>query len=156
MTEEIHLVTRSLYEEDFNLWLQATAERLKAGKFDELDIENLVEEIESMGKSDRRALRSYLEGIIEHLLKLAYWDSERERNRNHWINEIITFRRNLEMILDDSPSLVPYLEEIFASSYAATVKQVRKSFKLDVPSQCPFTLSQIIDIDWFPIETEED
>jgi hypothetical protein len=108
-----------------------------------------------MGKSDRRALRSYLERIIEHLLKLAYWDSERERNQNHWINEIITFRRNLALILDDSPSLVPYLEEIFPSSYEATVKQVKKSFKLDVPLESPFTLSQVIDRDWLPSETEE-
>ncbi|MBR8830060.1 MAG: hypothetical protein N5P05_003282 [Chroococcopsis gigantea SAG 12.99] len=156
MTAEIHLPTKSLYEEDFNLWLSATAEQLRAGRFDEIDLENLIEEIQSMGRSDRRFLESYLENIIEHLLRLAYWDSERERNRNHWIHEIVTFRNSLAKILKDSPSLLPYLEENFLPIYASTAKKVKKSFKLDVPLQSPFTIEEVIDPDWFPIDIEND
>ncbi|MDV3002933.1 MAG: hypothetical protein N5P05_004588 [Chroococcopsis gigantea SAG 12.99] len=156
MTAKIHLPTQSLYDQDFNLWLSATAEQLREGRFDEIDVENLIEEIESMGNSDRRALESYLENIIEHLLKLAYWDSERERNRNHWMKEIVAFRKSLARILRDSPSLKPYLEEIFHPIYADTAKDVSKFLKLKVPGECPFTIFQVLDRDWFPIDIEDD
>jgi hypothetical protein len=109
-----------------------------------------------MGGRDRRSLESYLENILEHLLKLAYWDSERERNKSHWIHEIVNFRNRLERILRDSPSLLPYLEEKFHTVYASAAKGVKKSFKLNVPSECPFTIAQALDPDWFPIDIEDE
>ncbi len=156
MTTKIHLPTQSLYDQDFNLWLSATAEQLREGRFEEIDIENLIEEIESMGRSERRSLESYLENIIEHLLKLAYWDCEREQNQSHWIKETLTFRNSLARILRDSPSLKPYLEENFLPIYISTAKGVKKSFKLNVPSESPFTLEQVVNPEWFPISIEDD
>ena len=62
----------NIYEKDFNLWVQEQAEALKARQFTRLDYENLIEEIEDMSKSEKRSLESYLERLIEHILKLKY------------------------------------------------------------------------------------
>jgi hypothetical protein len=63
----------SLYAQDFYLWLQTTANLLESNKLDELDIENLLEEIKSMGRSEKKELKSRLITLIEHILKLEYW-----------------------------------------------------------------------------------
>jgi len=78
----------ALYEEDFVLWTEKTAELLKRKEFDLVDWENLIEEVECMGKSDRRAVESLLTQLLIHLLKLSYWESEKERNARHWLEEI--------------------------------------------------------------------
>jgi len=64
----------ALYEEDFVLWTEKTAELLKRKEFDRVDWENLIEEVECMGKSERQAITSLLTVLIEHLLKLSYWE----------------------------------------------------------------------------------
>ncbi|MDJ0565985.1 MAG: DUF29 domain-containing protein, partial [Microcystis sp. M49629_WE12] len=87
MTRATETATLTLYEEDFYLWLKTTAEQLKKGQFAEVDLDNLIEEIESMGRSERHALKSLLTRLLEHLLKLTYWQSERDRNGNHWNGE---------------------------------------------------------------------
>jgi hypothetical protein len=97
MAVETALSMKALYDQDFVLWASKTAELLKLKKFDEVDWENLIEEVECMGKSDRRAVESLLTQLIEHLFKLAYHKSERERERNvcHWVGEIASFRTQL-------------------------------------------------------------
>ncbi|MBV9390199.1 MAG: DUF29 domain-containing protein [Chroococcidiopsidaceae cyanobacterium CP_BM_ER_R8_30] len=70
--------TSPLYEQDFYLWLQQIAQLLKVRNFEEVDWDNLIEEIESMGRSEKRELKSRLIVLIEHLLKLMYWEAERE------------------------------------------------------------------------------
>ncbi|BAZ43928.1 hypothetical protein NIES4102_09310 [Chondrocystis sp. NIES-4102] len=69
----------ALYNQDFNLWIQKTVSDLKNKDMKAIDWSNLIDEIEGMGKSERRALQSYLERLIEHLLKLKYWTTERDR-----------------------------------------------------------------------------
>ncbi|MBR8832326.1 MAG: hypothetical protein N5P05_002270 [Chroococcopsis gigantea SAG 12.99] len=156
MTAEIHLPTQSLYDQDFHLWLWATAEQLRQRQFDEVDLENLIEEIESMGNERKNAVRSFLRLILEHLLKVAYWESERDYNLNHWVGEILNFRYQLQEELETSPSLKNYLQEIFDSTYPKAAKRVMREFKFKVPNQCPFTLDQVLDPDWFPIDIEDD
>lgn len=111
-----HPPTQTLYERDYVLWLETIAEQLRQGKLADGDLENLIEEIESMGRSERQAIESLLIVLLVHLLKLAYWESERERNANHWITEITTFRVQIKKRLANSPSLKPYLNEIFSES----------------------------------------
>ena len=79
----------ALYNRDFNLWIQKTVSDLKSKDMNAINWENLIDEIEGMGRSDRRALQSYLERLIEHLLKLKYWDAERDRCEKGWKIEII-------------------------------------------------------------------
>jgi hypothetical protein len=71
MTRSTETATPTLYEEDFYLWLKTTAEQLKKGQFAEVDLDNLIEEIESMGRSERHALKSLLTRLLEHLPEMS-------------------------------------------------------------------------------------
>ena len=107
----------SLYESDFYQWVQLTAEALKAKAFEQVDWDNVIEEIESMGRSERRELKSRIIVLLEHLLKLEYWISERTLNERGWRNTIIEQRRQIQLVLDDSPSLKPMLTDIYLDAY---------------------------------------
>lgn len=107
----------SLYESDFYQWVQQTAGALKAKAFDQVDWDNVIEEIESMGRSERRELKSRLIVLLEHLLKLRYWASERTSNERGWRNTIIEQRRQIQLVLDDSPSLRALLNDLYADAY---------------------------------------
>ncbi|MDM3855406.1 MAG: DUF29 domain-containing protein, partial [Aphanizomenon gracile PMC649.10] len=86
---------KQLYELDDSQWLEETIKLLKNHKFQELDLENLIWELEDLGKRDKNAVASLLEQIIRHLLLLQYWTSESENNTVHWQGEIYTFRTQL-------------------------------------------------------------
>ncbi len=75
---------KELYEIDDYLWIQETVELLKQKRLDELDLENLIEELEDLGRERKLAMASLLQQVIIHLLLLDYWDSEYERNHRHW------------------------------------------------------------------------
>jgi Domain of unknown function DUF29 len=100
-----------LYEGDFNLWLEELAIAIKNRDIGNMDWDNLLVEIEDMGASQKRALRSYINRLVEQILKLKYWTNERDRNRNNWRIEVTNFRREAKSILEDSPSLKNYLTE---------------------------------------------
>lgn len=74
MTVKTLQSTQALYEQDYHLWLQTTIEQLRQSQFSLVDWENLIEELESMGRSDKRAMINLLTRLLEHLLKLAYWE----------------------------------------------------------------------------------
>ena len=86
---------KQLYETDDYLWLLATIELLKQGRFDEVDLENLIEELEDLGNEKKNAVESLLQQIIRHLLLYQYWTIEVERNSGHWQAEIYSFRDQL-------------------------------------------------------------
>jgi hypothetical protein len=73
--------------------------------------------LESIGRREKRSLKSFLIKLLEHLLKLQYWSAERDRNEGHWKGEIRTFRREIQDELTDSPSLQPYVLEVFDECY---------------------------------------
>jgi hypothetical protein len=146
-------MNNNLYEQDYYLWLEKTTSLLENRQFSELDLENLIEEISSMGKSEKRSLESYLIKLLEHLLKLTYWQSERNYNERVWRNEIRNFRRAIQKILTDSPSLKPYLAEIFDECY----QEARISFielsgvDENLVSSTPIgTREQVLDNSWVP------
>jgi len=144
---------KTLYEQDYYLWIEKTISLLENHQFSDLDLDNLIEEISDMGKSQRQSLKSYLTRLLEHLLKLAYWQSELEYNQRGWKNEIRNFRLRIQQIIEDSPSLKPYLSEIFSPCY----QNARKLF-LDLSgmaenlvSLAPIcTIEQALNEDWFP------
>jgi len=92
----------SLYERDFYLWLQTTINLLKEGKFSEIDLENLLEELESMGRSDKNALKSNLRVLLMHLLKYKY---QPEKRTNSWVYTIREHRKRIRDTFKTSPSL---------------------------------------------------
>ncbi len=154
MTAKTYPFSSVLYEQDYALWLEETAQQLKQKKFSFVDLENLIEEIESMGRSERRAVESLLINILVHLFKLAYWESERDRNANHWVMEITTFRISIKERLADSPSLKSYYYNNFEKCYKNAIKIVTKKGIIDpslIPSTPFVTPEQALDDDWFPI-----
>ncbi len=153
MTTQTHPTSQTLYERDYALWLETTIEQLRQGKFSVLDLENLIEELESMGRSDRRDAESLLTRLFEHLLKLSYWELEREYNQRGWKVEIRNFRLQINNLLEDSPSLKSYLEKIFEKSYNNARKMLIDATGLDAtnfPTSAIATLNEALDEDWFP------
>ncbi len=134
----------SLYDQDFYLWTQATAQKLKEGKFNELDIPNLVEEVESMGRSERRELKSRLIVLLMHLLK---WEYQPEKRSQSWRSTIVEQRICIEELIEDSPSLQPLISELFDACYqkarqkAADETGIKLTF---FPQESPFTLEDVL------------
>ncbi|WAS04565.1 DUF29 domain-containing protein [Gloeomargaritales cyanobacterium VI4D9] len=140
----------NLYEQDFYLWLEETAELLKTGKFEKLDIENLIEEIESMGRSEKQALRSNLEVILMHLLKYKY---QPEKRSNSWRYTLLEHRRRLQDIFQFSPSLRRYFLETFPYCYQGARKLASVETEMAIttfPLASPFTPEQVLDEDFLP------
>ena len=128
---------QNLYEQDFVAWCEATVARLKAGQLDQLDIENLIEEVDSLGKRDRRELTSRLRVLLAHLLKRLYVDMP--ENFNGWELTIVEQRKQIQALLKDSPSLRPYLAEIVADVYLDSLDLVSIEYKQVVfPETCHF------------------
>lgn len=147
----------SLYETDYQLWLDQTVEQLRSHDFSNLDLDNLIEEIESLGKSDKRAISSYLMRLCEHFLKIKYWESERNACFRGWDLEVANFRLQIQSILDDSPSLKNYLRANFVREYKNGRKLFLKESRLDanlIPEAPSFTIEQVLDEDWLPWRPE--
>jgi hypothetical protein len=145
---EVNKKLNTLYEKDYYQWLRQTATLLKKKDFTELDLENLIEEIESLGKSEKRAIRSNLVVLILHLLK---WRYQPEKQSRSWKSSIREHRRRIEYLLIDSPSLKNYLPEILASCYLAAKKQASDETGLSViafPEECPFSVVECLDEDF--------
>jgi len=115
-------MTSSLYETDYYLWLKTTVHHLRDRDFSAIEWENLIEELESIGKSEKRALQSLLTRLLEHLFKLAYWESEKARSGNHWASEIVNFRDQIQAYLKDSPSLRSQLPILYDISLRIRLK----------------------------------
>ncbi|MBX9258883.1 DUF29 domain-containing protein [Desmonostoc muscorum CCALA 125] len=139
-----------LYEQDFYLWIQTTAELLKQKNFTQLDLENLIEEIQTMGRSEKKALRSNLEVVLMHLLKYNY---QAEKRSGSWRATIREHRKRLKEALEESPSLKPYFDEVFRQCYDDARLMAADETELAVatfPEQSPFTPEQILDRDFLP------
>ncbi|HAC63977.1 MAG TPA: DUF29 domain-containing protein [Cyanothece sp. UBA12306] len=139
-----------LYETDFNLWIEQTVNHLKKGDLGALDLDNLIEEISDMGRNNRREVFSRLKVLLMHLLK---WKYQQGKRTNSWINTIDEQREQLELIVKDSPSLKPYLAEIFPDCYQKARRAAVNETNLPkqaFPVDCPFTQDQVLDMDYFP------
>ena len=102
------------YDDDFFAWTQEQARLLRAGELTDVDVENLAEEIESVGRSDRREIRNRLTVLLSHLLT---WQFQPKRRGASWSVTILEQRLQINSIIEDSPSLRPLFAEVLASSY---------------------------------------
>ncbi|MEM9272297.1 MAG: DUF29 domain-containing protein [Cyanobacteria bacterium P01_F01_bin.143] len=136
------------YEQDYYQWTQAMVKALKERDYLSLDWDNLIDEIDDMGKSQKRAIESLLMRLTEHLLKLKYWEAEKTRNTKHWRSEIVNFRILLNKRLKDSPSLKANLEDIYEDIFPGCKRSVSQLF--DLPEQVELNLTQVLDENWFP------
>ncbi|NMQ17854.1 DUF29 domain-containing protein [Candidatus Competibacter phosphatis] len=142
-------MTLADYETDFYLWTQQQAALLRQGSLSAVDAANLAEEIESMGKSDRRAVWSHLANILLHLLK---WRYQPERRGSSWTDSIENGREQIDWLIKDSPSLRPKLPAFVEEVYPRARQKASRETGLPLvtfPEQCPFTVEQVTS-DWWP------
>lgn len=141
---------QQLYNADFAQWIAQATGLLRQGKFDELDIEHLIEEVEDWGKRDRRALCSNLEIVLLHLLK---WQFQPEQRSASWRGSIREHRRRISRILKDSPSLNAYLLQEYEDCYAGARLQAADETGLSInifPEMCPYTIEATLDAEFLP------
>jgi len=138
-------MSSNLYETDFYAWTLEQSKLLKNGDFKDLDIINLMEEIESLGKQERRELDNRLGILIGHLLK---WDYQPEKRSKSWRATIREQRRAAQKLMSQNPSLKPYLAEAIADAYESGQDLVVAETPLDyanLPENCPYTSEQLFD-----------
>jgi hypothetical protein len=138
------------YEKDFYSWTYEQAELLRNGQFNSLDIANLIEEIETMGRSEKRELESRLTILLLHLLKWKYQEIRRGRS---WQLSIDEQRIQFNKTLKDNPSLKPALDEITQDAYKLAVIKAARETKISknvFPESCPWELAQLVDEAFYP------
>ena len=137
---------KTLYDTDLAEWRTITAELIRAGRFDEIDAAHLAEEIEDLGKSERRELHSRVTGIIEHLLKLSLTAGPLlDQNRRGWLASIGREQRELRDLLHDSPSLRAGLtQQTLQHCYRKAVEDVTREYDVNPPVRCPFGWEDVL------------
>lgn len=142
-----------LYETDFYAWTQAQSASLRLHKWDQLDIKNLSEEIEALGRQERRELTHRLGILLGHLLK---WQFQPEQRSNSWNAAIREQRRQIQRLLKQSPSLAPYLPETMKDAYEDGLDLAVRDTNLPYgtfPKTCPYTLDDSLSPDYLPSES---
>lgn len=148
-------LSSSLYQQDYLRWIENTIANLQHQKYDQVEWEHLIEEIQDMGRSERRRLESNLIVVLLHLLK---WQYQPHRRSGSWEGSVLEHRRRLNKALQESPSLQPYLQTILLESYTAACKQAKAETGLPLetfPVECAYSLSDLLDDDFLPIGISE-
>lgn len=143
---------RILYQEDYYGWLQENAQLIREKRFSEIDVENIVEELESMGKSEKRELSNRLTILLMHLLK---WQHQTVKRSTSWRNTIAVQRIDIRELLEDSPSLRNEILDKIAVAYekAKLAAEIETGIeKQNFPAECPFSFEQILDEEFLPNE----
>ncbi|HBL12141.1 MAG TPA: DUF29 domain-containing protein [Cyanobacteria bacterium UBA11162] len=153
--EKTAMSTPNLYESDFYAWTQEQALLLRKNQWSQLDLLNLIEEIESLGKQQRQELRNRLSVLIGRLLK---WDYQPQSGSRSWLATIRVQRRDTLRLLKDNPSLKSYLEEALAEAYENGRDLAMGETDLPeqtFPVECPYSLTEILDHSFYPGETSK-
>jgi|ERR1700735_5061991 hypothetical protein len=138
------------YDDDFFAWTQEQARLLRTGDFSQIDIENVAEELESMGRSDKREIDSRLEILLMHLLK---WKVQVRMRSPGWAGTIREQRRRIQKLLRESPSLGPVVGQMIPEAYVEGREKAAGETGLAesvFPADCPFTSEQILSEDFLP------
>lgn len=142
-----------LYEQDFYVWTERQAELLRERRFEALDLENLIEEVEGLGDAKKSAVLNNARVIMEHLLKLQF--SPAQDPRRGWIESVLEHRNRLELEL--TPRLRQILQDEIPRVYAITRRGTERKLRLygedaaadALPASCPYSVDQITS-DWWP------
>ncbi|ELS04342.1 protein of unknown function DUF29 [Xenococcus sp. PCC 7305] len=141
---------KTLYEQDYCLWLTTTAKLLRERQLNEIDFEDLIEELEGMSRREKEALFSNLQVVLMHLLKYRYQPSKRS---NSWRSSIREHRKRIKRAFRNSPSLKPYFTKIFLECYQDAKELAADETGLSInnfPEQCPFTTEEILETEYLP------
>jgi len=140
----------NLYDRDFAEWTAHNAKLIRQRRFDEADLEHIAEEIEDMGKRDRREVSNRLKALIAHLLK---WTAQPERRDRSWSGTIDEQRSELDEIFEQSPSLRRYAEQDMQRIYGKALKLAARATGFAAPlfpAHCPNAIDQLLDLDYLP------
>lgn len=140
----------SLYETDFYAWTQQQSELIALKKWNRLDTTNVIEELESLGRKERQELRNRLGILLGHFLK---WQFQPEQRSNSWRGTIREQRKQINLLIKDSPSLKPYLQEALQDGYELGIALAIKETQLaeeTFPLNCPYRLSDILEKGFLP------
>jgi hypothetical protein len=145
-------MSANLHEQDFYAWTQQQLALLRMGDFSKVDIKNLIDEVESMGASERKELISRLEVLLAHLLK---WQFQPKRRRRSWELTIQEQRSRLVDLLDENPSLgnPETLQANLAKAYKYAVIAAQRETRLTsavFPRECPYALENVLDNGFYP------
>ncbi len=135
------------YDQDFWLWTQQQVDLLKSERWTELDVDHLIEELETLGRSEQRELGSYLQVLLLHLLKCQY---QPERRSKSWAQTILNCRDQIADCLEDSPSLQRFLldPEWLQKYYRRARRDAARETQQPIdgfPPHCPYTVEQLLD-----------
>lgn len=146
----------SLYKTDFYAWTLEQAQLLRDQQWSQLDLPNLIEEIESLGRQQRQELRNCLKVLIGHLLK---WEYQSEHRSRSWLMTIRIQRRDTQELLEENPSLKPFLQEapqnVYESGRDLAVGETNLPLKT-FPQTCPYTLEEVLSDRFYPGEPTTD
>lgn len=134
-------------DQDFHAWATQQAELVRSGKLTQLDLENVAEELEGLARRDRRELASRLDVLLMHLLRWAYQPKARS---NNWKATIVEQRQSIFKLIEESPSLTSYPEQVLDKEYALARDRAAAETGLPVetfPGQCPFSIEQVLESD---------
>jgi hypothetical protein len=138
------------YDSDFYTWTQEQAELLRQGQIARLDLENLAEEIESLGRSERRSVESAVRLLTHHLLK---WERQPEKRTPIWRATLREQRHQIGMLLRDNPSFKSWIPEVLPDGYSRGREAAAEETGLPqaaFPQECPYTWEQLTDRGWLP------
>lgn len=141
------------HDEDFYGWAMANASLLKQGKYQEVDMDKIIEEMETLGRSNKRELISRLGVLIAHLLKWHYQPDMREPSRKSWKGTIERQRIEIDDLLGENPSLKSRIQETMPKAYKYALSILEEETPIDLkllPDHCPYTFEQLIDETFFP------
>ncbi len=147
--------TNSLYETDALIWTDTQIALLRAGQFDQLDVENIISELGYQVRKDKNEIASRLRGLMAHLLKYQFQPARRSRS---WLNTIDNHREEIQGLLKQMPSLRPAFDEYVAHNYPKAVRAAARDTRRPAsafPADNPYTTDQILDLDFFPGENEK-
>ena len=140
----------TLYDRDFNLWVDQTVNLLQTGEFNQLDLEHLIEEIQDMGSNRKDALESNLIRVLQHLLK---WKYQPQRRSNSWKASITEHSLRINKMFKKSPSLKVYFEQVFSECYgdARLIASQETGLEISVfPVECPFEQVNVLNPQYLP------
>jgi DNA primase len=143
----------SLYERDYYGWIERNVHAIREGRVHEVDWANVAEELEDMGKSERRALRSQLARLMSHLLKWSYQPERRRISEHSWRATIEHARQSVSELLNESPSFKPQLSQLLLQAYRDAVAEAVAQTNLPkrtFPIDCPWTFNQMMAEDFWP------
>jgi hypothetical protein len=149
-TQDMTQTAPSLYHADFVQWSDMTAQLLKEGRFDDIDLTHLIEEVEDLGNRHRDALESQLTRLLMHLLK---WQFQPQQRSGSWEGSIKESRKQLKRLIRKYPSLRLHLENCWAECYQDAVEDACDETGLpmnEFPASCPYRVEDILIADFLP------